>query len=102
MVWLPTVRLDVVNVAWPDASVAPVANMLIPSWNVMVPVGVPDPGEAADTVAVKVTVWPKTEGFAAELTATTLASWATSCGDPESSPLLGWKFPSPEYDALIV
>jgi hypothetical protein len=32
--------------------------------NVKVPVGVPDPGLAATTVAVKVTVCPVREGFA--------------------------------------
>jgi hypothetical protein len=31
--------------------------------NCTVPVAVPAPGEAADTVAVKVTVWPAVEGF---------------------------------------
>ena len=38
---------------------------VVPSKNVTVPVGVP---EAVDTVAVKVTLWPKVEGFKDEVT----------------------------------
>jgi hypothetical protein len=34
-----------------------------------VPVGVPDPGATALTVAVNHTIWPKTEGLAEEATA---------------------------------
>ena len=33
-------------------------SVVAPSVNVTVPVGVPAPGAAASTVAVKVTVWP--------------------------------------------
>ena len=36
------------------------------STKVTVPVGVPEPGELAETVAVKLTVWPDTLGFASE------------------------------------
>ena len=36
--------------------------------NVTVPAGVPDPGGAAETVAVKITGWPNTEGLTDELT----------------------------------
>src|SRR5690349_23599285 len=41
---------------------------LPPSANVTVPVGVPLPGATADTVAVNVTGWPKTEGLAEDVT----------------------------------
>jgi hypothetical protein len=43
-----------------------------PSLNVTVPVGVPAPGAAAVTVAVKVTDCPIVEGFAEAATATEL------------------------------
>ena len=39
-----------------------------PSSNVTMPVGVPTPGDVALTVAVNVTLWPKTDGFDALLT----------------------------------
>ena len=37
------------------------SSVVPPSFSVTVPVGVPAPGEAALTVAVKVTSWPKTD-----------------------------------------
>ena len=46
-----------------------------PSWKVTVPVGVPEPGGLAVTVAVKVTLWPATEGLTEELSAVVVASW---------------------------
>src|SRR2546430_7222321 len=36
------------------------------SWKVTMPVGVPEPGGAAATVAVKATDWPGFDGFGAE------------------------------------
>ena len=66
MVWLPTVSAEVVNVATLPLSV-PVPTGLPPSRNVTVPVGVPAPGATGETVAVKVTDWPKTDGLADEV-----------------------------------
>ena len=43
-------------------------NVFVPSLKLTVPVGVPAPGETALTVAVKVTDWPETDGFAEEAT----------------------------------
>jgi len=54
-------------VATPALSV-PVPMEVPLSRKVTVPVGVPDPGAEAETVAVKVTDWPKTEGLAEEVT----------------------------------
>ena len=48
-----------------------------PSLKVTVPVGVPLPGAPAETVAVKVTDWPKTEGFADDATEVVVASLVT-------------------------
>ena len=47
----------------------PVPSVAVPSRKVTVPVGVPAPGAFALTVAVKVTLWPNTEGLVAEVTA---------------------------------
>ena len=55
-----TDRDDVENVATPPALRVPVPIVVAPSRKVTVPVGVP-PGPV--TVAVKVTDWPKVEGF---------------------------------------
>ena len=46
---------------------------------VAVPVGVPEPGALADTVAVKTTCWPDTEGLTDEATAVVVASLLTVC-----------------------
>ena len=43
-----------------------VANAVVPSLKITVPVGVPTPGETAATVAVNVTDWPETDGLAEE------------------------------------
>ena len=58
------------------------------SRNVAVPEGVPDPGAFAVTAAVKVTGFPTTAGFAEDARAVVVPSLFTSCGDPESLPLL--------------
>ena len=54
-----------------------VANDVAPSLKVTVPVGVPEPGALALTVAVKVTDWPKTEGLDEEATAVVVLSLLT-------------------------
>ena len=46
----------------------PVPSDVLPSLNVTMPAGVPAPGLAAVTVAVKVMPWPKTDGLAEEET----------------------------------
>ena len=50
--------------------------MVPPAWNWTVPVGVPVAGGTGATVAVKLTPWPKTEGFAAEVTAVVVLAGA--------------------------
>ena len=49
-------------------------NDVEPSRNVTVPVGIPEPGASAVIVAVNVTDWPKTDGFADEATTDVVAS----------------------------
>jgi hypothetical protein len=48
-----------------------------PSRKVTVPVGVPEPGGFAITVAVKVTLWPETEGLADDPSEVVVGSWFT-------------------------
>jgi hypothetical protein len=57
----------VVKVAVPPDSV-PVPRVVVPSRNVTVPLGLPAPGAVTVTVAVKVTLCPKTDGLTDEAT----------------------------------
>ena len=61
---LPTPRAnaEVVYLALPRLKRA-VCRTLVPSRNVTVPVGLPDPFTTGVTVAVKVTLYPYTEGL---------------------------------------
>ncbi len=52
----------------------PVPSVLLPSLKMTVPMGVPEPGILAVTVAVKVTDWPDLEGLSEETTI--VAVWA--------------------------
>ena len=85
--WLATDSDEVVKVAWAEPLRATLAaNVLAPSVKVTVPVGVPAPGATAATVAVKVTVWPNTDAFGAELTVVLLEASLTTWGEVESLP----------------
>jgi hypothetical protein len=74
--WVPTDSADVVKGALPPASVA-VPSVVEPTLKVTVPVGVPEAGPTALTVAVKTTTCPKTDGFADELTDVVVPPWFT-------------------------
>src|ERR1043166_3123441 len=76
MEWAPTTRELLVRVAEPELSV-PVPSVLVPSWKVTVPVGVPPPGDTGLTVAVNVTGWPKTVGVREVVTAMVVSAWLT-------------------------
>ena len=91
---MPTARAGVVNVAIPPLRV-PVPIGLPPSRKVTAPIGVPAPGAIAETVAVKVTDWPNTDGFADEVTVVAVFALFTTCGLPVTDPVLPLKFPSP-------
>jgi hypothetical protein len=62
--WAPGVTLEVARAAVPLVSVT-VPRVVVPSLKVTLPVAVPVPGLTAATVAVRVNVWPDTEGFGA-------------------------------------
>src|SRR5216117_2583887 len=96
--WEPTASVLVTNVAWPEPFRVPVPRVLVPSLKVTCPVGVPEPGLLAVTVAVKVTDCPNTDGLAEEL-ADVVVPYFTVCVSLEE--VLPLKFASPPYDALI-
>jgi hypothetical protein len=62
-------------------------------------VGVPLPGDAAVTLAVKVTDWPNTDGFADEVRVVFVASWFTVCASVAE--VLDRKLPSPAYETVM-
>jgi hypothetical protein len=73
----PTLRNGVLNVAVPTPPSVPIPRVVVPSLKVTVPVGVPAPGDTGATVAVSVTDWPETPGFAEEVTLEVVAAWLT-------------------------
>ena len=93
MLCAPIDREKAINMAVPLVKAAGGPMLLPTSLNCTVPVGVPDPGGAAATVAVKVTAWPNDEGFAEEETLVELPSWFTVC--IHAGLVLPAKLPSP-------
>ena len=91
MLWEPTANDDVLKVAVPLLSET-VPRDVVPSRKVMFPVGVPAPANAAETVAVKVTDCPRTEGFAAAVKLVVVAVLPTTC---VKAPELDVKLASP-------
>ena len=61
-----------------DPDSVPVPMGVEPSKKVTVPVGAPAPGAGTVTVAVKVTDWPKTDGFTEDATLVAVAAGAQS------------------------
>ena len=83
MVCVPTVRLDVVSVAWPVGPRTTAARVVAPSVNVTVPVGAtPADGPFVTvTVAVNVTACPKIDGFGDDVrvvaVSASMTTWST-------------------------
>lgn len=76
----PTVNDEMADdVAAPLFKMAGAPKLLAPSLNCTMPVGVPEPGSAAETVAVNVTICPKEDGLTEDETLVELASWFTVC-----------------------
>ncbi len=86
MLCVPRLNTNVLNAAVPLLNVTGDPRLLPPSWNCTVPVGVPDPGAIADTVAVKVTDWPLTDGLLFEITVVKVLAWLTVCVGNEPVP----------------
>ena len=74
----PVVSAGMVKDACPLTRFA-VPRLVSPSKKVTVPVGAPDPGAVAVTVAVATTGWPKTLGFGEAFIATVATSRFTIC-----------------------
>src|SRR5437867_9298299 len=55
------------------------ARTVLPSLTVIVPPRGPDPGATARTVAVKVTDWPKVDGFTDDVTLVVVVAFVTMC-----------------------
>ena len=68
---------------------------VFPSWKVTMPVGMPEPGGAAATVAVKATNWPAFDGFGEEASAVVVPLAWTNWTSEELPAL---KFP-PRYSS---
>ena len=81
IVWEPAARDDVLKVAAPPVS-GPLPKSVAPSMKLTLPVAAPVPGGTTETVAVKVTDCPKTEGLVPDATlvvvATLLTTWASA------------------------
>ena len=77
MLWLPFLSDEVVKTAWRLLLSVAVPRMVLPSLKVTVPVGVPEPGALALTVAVKVTACPSADGLSEEVRVVAVASLLT-------------------------
>ena len=77
-----TLSVEVENVAVctpPTVASVPVPNVVAPSLNVTVPVGEPEAGAVALTVAVKVMEAPENDGLAEETTVVVELALLTVC-----------------------
>jgi hypothetical protein len=81
MEWEPTASAEVVSVACALPFREPVPNVVVPSMNVTVPVGAPEP-EVGATVAVKVTGWPGAAGFVDEASVVDVGCVTVNCAVP--------------------
>jgi hypothetical protein len=98
MIWLPTVRVEVLKLAVvlpPLVLRVPCPMLVAPSENVTTPVGLAAPavpGALTVTVVVNVTDWPDTEGFPDATTTMLVLALPTVC---VSVPVLLRKLLSP-------
>jgi hypothetical protein len=96
--WVPTASVDAEYIAWPLLFSEPLPRVELPSMNVTVPVGVPIPPVGV-TVAVKVTDWPRVDGFADDATDAVVDDWLTTWLN--AADVLPAKFVSPPKTAVI-
>ena len=97
--WFPEPSVEIVRAAFPALS-ATLPRVVAPSLNVTLPEGVPLPGGAGPTAAVKVTAVPLIDGFFDEVNTVTLASLFTVC--TEDDEVLAVKSAFPPYNATMV
>src|SRR5688500_12729381 len=84
MGWVPRASDDFVSVAWARPSTVAMPRIADASLNVTGPVGVPPP--MAFTVAVKVTGWPTSTGFADDVNVVHVGEPAASAGATHATP----------------
>ena len=89
----PTGRVLVEKEACPVESTATVPRIDFPALNVTVPLGVPEPGAFAVTVAVKVTDCPEFDGLSEDTTPVEVLSLLTVW--VIGAEVVGVKLPSP-------
>src|SRR5438552_19088513 len=96
----PTLSEDVAQLArpWLRERLLQLVMAVPPSLKVTCPVGVPEPGLLAVTVAVKVTDCLNTDGLAEELADVVVPCFAVCVGLAAVVPV---KFASPPYDAVV-
>lgn len=99
MVCVPEARLLRLRVALPEVLSVCVPSEVEPSKKVTEPLGVPAPGAFAVMVAVKVTLWPKADGFSEDVTADVVESLLTTCDS--GADVLPVKLGSLVYVAVI-
>src|SRR5438876_9579523 len=97
----PTLSEDVAQLARPLLRVRLLQLVMAvpPSLKVTFPVGVPEPGLLAVTVAVKVTDCPNTDGLAEELTAVVVPDFVVVVVGEDVVPLVLVAAP---FDAVVV
>src|ERR1700694_5514912 len=78
-VWVPTENELSTRVALPELSIAAVPSEMDPSANATTPVGITEELLKPATVAVRVTLWPKTLGFGDPASAVVVAPLLTIC-----------------------
>ena len=79
---VPTENELTTKVALPVVSIAAVPSAMVPSVNVTTPVGSAEVVPVAATVAVRVTLWPKTLGFGLAARVVALGALLTTCETP--------------------
>ncbi len=89
----------VARVATPLAFNVPLPKEVVPLKKLTEPVGVPSPGLTAATVAVNVTLSPKTGALGENVTVVVVDAFAT--GTETAADTLDVKVASPEYAAVI-
>jgi hypothetical protein len=96
-VWEPAERVEVLKETTPLPFSGAWASTALSIWKVTWPVGTPEPGGAAATVAVNVTDWPGAAGFADEVSVVVDPLLWTNWTSDELPPL---KLASPLYVAV--
>ena len=97
---LPASSDETAILACPAPFNVPVPNIVGPISKLTVPVGIPDPGATATTVAMRVTDCPNVDGLGIEAAVASVSALLTACDAPAE--VLVLKLLSPAYAAVNV